>query len=43
VDYTRISDILSHYVRLAILTEIPVDEALRQAAAAISANKVLVQ
>ena len=43
VDYTRISDILSHYVRRAILRELSVDEALRQASEMIRANRVLLK
>lgn len=43
VDYTRISDILSHYVRRAILRELTVDDALRQASEMIRANRVLLK
>jgi multiple sugar transport system substrate-binding protein len=43
VDYTRISDVLSHYVRRAILGDLSVDEALRQASRMISEKKVLIK
>jgi multiple sugar transport system substrate-binding protein len=43
VDYTRISDVLSHYVRLAILGDLSVDEALRRASQMISEKKVLIK
>jgi multiple sugar transport system substrate-binding protein len=42
VEYTRISDILSHYVRLAIRKELPVSEALRLASRKIHSNSVLI-
>lgn len=41
-EYTKISDIVSYYARLAIRQEISVSEALRQAAEHINLNKVLV-
>jgi multiple sugar transport system substrate-binding protein len=43
VDYTRISDVLSHYVRLAILGDLTVDEALREASRMVSEKKVLIK
>jgi multiple sugar transport system substrate-binding protein len=43
VDYTRISDVLSHYVRLAILGDLSVEEALHNASRMISENKVLIK
>jgi multiple sugar transport system substrate-binding protein len=43
VDYTRISDVISHYVRLAILGELSVDEALREASRMITEKKVLIK
>jgi multiple sugar transport system substrate-binding protein len=43
VDYTRISDVLSHYVRRAILGDLSVDEALRQASQMISEKRVLIK
>jgi multiple sugar transport system substrate-binding protein len=43
VDYTRISDVLSHYVRLAIRKEISVEDALRSASRMSSENKVLIK
>jgi multiple sugar transport system substrate-binding protein len=41
-EYTKISDIVSYYARLAIRKEISVDEALRHAADHINLNKVLI-
>jgi multiple sugar transport system substrate-binding protein len=43
VDYTRISDILSHYIHRAIRKELTVDEALSQASEMIRSNKVLIK
>lgn len=43
VDYTRISDVLSHYVRLALLRRLSVDEALREASRLIHSNAVLLK
>jgi multiple sugar transport system substrate-binding protein len=43
VDYTRISDIVSHYVRRAILRELTVNDALGQASEMIRANQVLLK
>ncbi len=40
VEYTKISDIISHFVHRAIKGEIPVDEALRQASEMISVTDV---
>ncbi len=43
IEYTKVSDIISHFVRLAINRELSVDEALRQASLMISSNKVLIK
>lgn len=43
VNYTRISDIIAHYVHSAIKKEISVDEALRKASEMIGSNQVLVK
>jgi len=43
VDYTKISDIISYYVHLAIKNEISVSEALKQATALVNANYVLIK
>lgn len=43
VDYTRISDILSHFLRKAIKKELSVTDALTQASAMINTNKVLIK
>ncbi len=43
VDYTRLSDILSHYANLAIEGDISVDEALVKADAMIRSTEVLVK
>ena len=43
VDYTRISDIIAHFVHLAIKKEIGVDEALEQASTMITKNQVLIK
>lgn len=42
-DYTRISDILSHYIHLALHRELPVEEALSKAQARIQAKEVLIK
>lgn len=42
-DYTKIADIVSHYVNLALKKEITVDEALTKASAMINANEVLIK
>lgn len=41
-DYTRISDIISHYVNKAIKKEITVDDALREADMMINTDKVII-
>ena len=43
VDYTRISDIVSYYVRRAIRNELTVPEALQRASEMIRSNKVLIK
>jgi multiple sugar transport system substrate-binding protein len=43
VDYTRISDIISHYIRAAIRGGLSPDEALKTASEMISSNKVLIK
>ena len=43
VEYTRISDVLSHHVRLAILGDLSVQGALREASRMISEKKVLIK
>jgi multiple sugar transport system substrate-binding protein len=43
VDYTRISDIISHYVRAAIRGEMTTDAALNAASEMIRTNKVLIK
>lgn len=43
VDYTRISDILSHYLHRAIRHELSVTDALAQARDMINSNKVLIK
>ena len=43
VDYTRISDILSHYIHRAIRQELSVADALEQASAMIASNNVLLK
>jgi multiple sugar transport system substrate-binding protein len=43
VDYTRISDILSHFLRRAILGELSAEVALGQASEMIRSNKVLLK
>ena len=43
VDYTRISDILSHYLRQALRKELSVDDALREASNMIRSDKVLIK
>ena len=42
-EYTKISDIISHYVRRAISKDLSVDEALSKASQMISSNKVLIK
>jgi len=42
-EYTRISDILAHYLHLALRREIPVEDALREASARIQAKEVLLK
>jgi multiple sugar transport system substrate-binding protein len=42
-DYTKLSDVLSYYVHLAIKGEISVDEALNQASAAYRTGRVLIK
>jgi multiple sugar transport system substrate-binding protein len=43
VEYTKMSDIISHFVQLAIKGELPVDQALHQANAMIEANEILIK
>lgn len=43
VEYTKMSDIISHYVHRAIKGELPVGEALRRADAMIRSNAVLIK
>jgi len=43
VEYTRVSDIISHYAQLAIKQELSVDEALARADEMIRSNKVLIK
>ena len=43
IDYTRISDIISYYVRQAIRKELTVQEALQRASEMINSNKVLIK
>ncbi len=42
-DYTRISDIISHYVQKAIEKEITVKQALSEASKLINSNKILIK
>jgi multiple sugar transport system substrate-binding protein len=42
-EYTRISDIISHFVHRALTRELGVDEALRRASAMIGSNSVLIK
>jgi len=42
-DYTKIADIVSHYVNLALKKEMTVDEALTKASAMINSNEVLIK
>ena len=42
-NYTKLSDIISHYVRRAISRELTVDEALSKASQMINSNKVLIK
>lgn len=43
VEYTKMSDIIAHFVHLAIKGELPVDQALHQANTMIIANEVLIK
>jgi len=43
VDYTKIADIVSHYVHLALKKEMTVDEALTKASSMINSNEVLIK
>ena len=43
VDYTRIADIIAHYVHLALKKDISVDEALAKASEIINSNEVLIK
>ena len=43
VDYTRVSDILAHYLHSAIAGELAVEESLRRASAAIKDNTVVIE
>ena len=43
VDYTKISDILSYYVHLAIKNELSVNEALKQATRLINSKQVILK
>lgn len=42
-DYTKISDVISHFVHLAIKRELSVDEALQRATAMIESKQVLIK
>ncbi len=42
-DYTKIADIVSHYVNLALKKEMTVDEALSKASLMINSNEVLIK
>jgi multiple sugar transport system substrate-binding protein len=42
-EYTKISDIISHYIHRAIRNELSVDDALNKASDMISSNKVLIK
>ncbi len=42
-DYTRISDIISFYVKKALKKEIPVDVALNKITSMVKSNKVLIK
>jgi ABC-type glycerol-3-phosphate transport system substrate-binding protein len=42
-EYTKMSDIISHYVRLAIKEEMTVSEALEQASRIIQSNEILIK
>ncbi len=42
-DYTRISDIISHYVNKAIKREVSVNKALTEATDLINSNKILLK
>jgi multiple sugar transport system substrate-binding protein len=43
VDYTKIADIVSHHVHLALKKEMTVDEALTKASSMINSNEVLIK
>jgi len=43
LDYTRIADIIAHYVHLALKKELTVDEALTKASAVVNSNQVLIK
>ncbi len=43
VDYTKMADIVSHYVNLALKKEMTVDEALTKASSMINANEVMIK
>jgi hypothetical protein len=43
VEYTKVSDILAHFLHRAIAGELSVDQALGQAQAMILSNKVLIK
>jgi multiple sugar transport system substrate-binding protein len=42
-DYTKIADIISHYVHLALLREMTVEDALAKASSMINSNEVLIK
>lgn len=42
-EYTKVSDIISHYVRLAIKEEMTVPDALEQASRMIQSNEILIK
>ena len=43
IEYTKIADIVSHYVHLALKKEMTVDEALTKASSMINSNEVLIK
>jgi hypothetical protein len=43
VDYTKVSDIMSYYINLAIKGEIAVDEALERATYEINSNQIVIK
>jgi len=43
VEYTKVSDIIAHFLHRAVSGELPADQALQQAQAMISSNKVLIK